>query len=41
VPLFDLGAVVSLGGMAIAFGVSTWRNARTLYLAEPLPPRDR
>ena len=38
VALFDLSAVISLVGMAIAFGVSTWRNARTLYLAEPLPP---
>ena len=38
VALFDLSAVVSLVGMGVAFGVSTWRNARTLYLAEPLPP---
>jgi hypothetical protein len=38
VALFDLSAAVALAGMAIAFGVSTWRNARTLYLAEPLPP---
>ena len=37
VALFDISAVVSLVGMAVAFGVSTWRNARTLYLAEPLP----
>jgi archaetidylinositol phosphate synthase len=39
VALFDISAVISLVGMAIAFGVSMWRNARTLYLAEPLPPR--
>ena len=38
VALFDLSAVASLAGMAVAFAVSTWRNARTLYLAEPLPP---
>ena len=38
VALFDLSAVISLAGMAIAFGASAWRNARTLYLAEPLPP---
>lgn len=41
VALFDISAVVSLVGMAIAFGASTWRNARTLYLAEPLPREDR
>ena len=38
VALFDVSAVLSLVGMAIAFFASTWRNARTLYLAEPLPP---
>ena len=38
VALFDISAVVSLVGMTVAFGVSAWRNARTLYLAEPLPP---
>ena len=38
VALFDISAVVSLAGMALAFCISTWRNARTLYLAEPLPP---
>jgi archaetidylinositol phosphate synthase len=37
VALFDLSAVISIVGMAVAFGVSTSRNARTLYLAEPLP----
>jgi len=37
VALFDLSGVISVIGMAVAFAVSTWRNARTLYLAEPLP----
>jgi hypothetical protein len=37
VALFDVSAAISIVGMALAFGVSTWRNARTLYLAEPLP----
>jgi archaetidylinositol phosphate synthase len=37
VALFDVSAAISIAGMAVAFGVSTWRNARTLYLAEPLP----
>ena len=41
VALFDLGGAISVAGMAIAFGVSTWRNAGVLYRAEPLPPRDR
>lgn len=41
VALFDISAVVSLAGMALAFGFSTWRNARTLYLAEPLPSARR
>jgi hypothetical protein len=38
VALFDVSAVISLAGMGFAFAASTWRNARTLYLAEPLPP---
>ena len=41
VALFDLGGAISVAGMAIAFVVSTWRNAGVLYRAEPLPPRDR
>ena len=41
VALFDVSAVISVVGMAVAFAVSTWRNARTLYLAEPLPREDR
>ena len=38
VRLFDLSAAIAVVGMAGAFSVSVWRNARTLYLAEPLPP---
>jgi len=41
VALFDLSAVISLAGMALAFAASTWRNARMLYLAEPLPREER
>lgn len=41
VALFDLGGAISVAGMAIAFAVSTWRNARTLYRAEPLPREDQ
>jgi len=41
VPLFDLGGAIAVVGMAGAFAISSWRNARTLYRAEPLPPRDR
>jgi archaetidylinositol phosphate synthase len=37
--LFDIGAVIAIGGMALAFVVSVCRNGRTLYLAEPLPGR--
>ena len=39
VALFDLGGAISVAGMAVAFVVSTWRNAGVLYRAEPLPPR--
>ena len=41
VTLFDLGGAISVAGMAVAFTVSTWRNARVLYRAEPLPREDR
>ena len=41
VALFDLGGAISVAGMAVAFAVSTWRNARTLYRAEPLPREGR
>ena len=35
--LFDVGAVVAVAGMAIVFVLSACRNARALYLAEPIP----
>jgi hypothetical protein len=41
VALFDISAVVSMAGMAVVFVASSFRNARTLYLAEPLPRGDR
>jgi archaetidylinositol phosphate synthase len=37
VRLFDVGGVVSVVGMIVAFVVSAMRNTRALYLAEPLP----
>jgi archaetidylinositol phosphate synthase len=39
--LFDVGAAVAIAGMSIAFVTSATRNARALYLAEPLPERAR
>lgn len=36
VRLFDVGAVVAIGGLAAAFVVSAIGNTRALYLAEPL-----
>jgi phosphatidylglycerophosphate synthase len=41
VALFDLGGAISVAGMAVAFVVSTWRNAGVLYRAEPLRAQDR
>ncbi len=42
VRLFDLGGVIAIGGLVVAFAVSAVRNTRALYLAEPLPvPADR
>src|SRR2546427_5416003 len=35
--LFDVGGLVAIAGMIVAFGVSAIRNTRNLYLAEPLP----
>jgi phosphatidylglycerophosphate synthase len=35
--LFDVGGLVAIAGMIVAFGVSAIRNTRALYLAEPLP----
>ena len=36
-PLFDVGGLVGAIGMGVVFVLSTARNARALYLAEPLP----
>lgn len=35
--LFDLGAVVAIAGLAVAFVTAAIRNTRALYVAEPLP----
>jgi archaetidylinositol phosphate synthase len=35
--LFDLGGVIAIGGMIVAFVVSSMRNAYALYVAEPMP----
>ena len=40
-PLFDLGGMVAVAGMSVVFVLSAWRNARALYLAEPIPGRQR
>ena len=37
--LLDAGAVVAIGGLAVAFIASAIRTTRTLYRAEPLPRR--
>ena len=39
--LFDVGAMVAIGGLIIAFLASSMRNARALYEEEPLPGRLR
>ena len=39
VRLFDLGAVVAIAGLAIAFVVASLRNTVALYRAEPVPAR--
>jgi phosphatidylglycerophosphate synthase len=41
VRLFDLGGVIGGAGLAIAFAVSSIRNTRALFLAEPIPDRTR
>jgi hypothetical protein len=41
VSLFDLGGAVAVAGMSVVFVLSAWRNARALYLAEPIPGRHR
>jgi phosphatidylglycerophosphate synthase len=37
--LFDVGGAVGAAGLALTFVYSAIRNTRTLYAAEPLPPR--
>jgi archaetidylinositol phosphate synthase len=37
--LLDVGGVVTAVGLVIVFAASAIRNTRTLYLAEPLPPK--
>jgi phosphatidylglycerophosphate synthase len=37
--LFDVGGVVACVGLFVAFVVSSIRNTRALYVAEPLPAR--
>jgi phosphatidylglycerophosphate synthase len=37
--LLDVGGVVATGGLVIVFVLSAIRNARALYLQEPLPSR--
>jgi len=39
VRLFDVGGLVSIAGMIVAFAVSAIRNTRSLYVAEPLPDK--
>ena len=39
VRLFDVGGLVAIAGMIVAFAVSAIRNTRSLYLAEPLPAK--
>jgi archaetidylinositol phosphate synthase len=37
--LFDVGGVIAIAGLAVAFVASALRNTRSLYRAEPLRPR--
>jgi phosphatidylglycerophosphate synthase len=37
--LLDVSGLVTAGGLVLVFAASAIRNARALYLAEPLPPR--
>jgi phosphatidylglycerophosphate synthase len=41
VRLFDVGGLVAIAGLAIAFGTAAVRNARALHRAEPLPRPSR
>jgi phosphatidylglycerophosphate synthase len=38
--LFDVGGVVAVGGLVVAFVASCVRNTSALYVAEPLPQHD-
>ena len=40
-PLFDLAGGIALIGMAVVFGISSFRNGLALYRAEPLPVSGR
>jgi hypothetical protein len=37
--LFDVGGLVAVIGLVIAFAAASVRNTRVLYQAEPLPGR--
>ncbi len=39
--LFDLGGAIAIVGLITTFIISAARNTRTLYRAEPLPPREK
>jgi hypothetical protein len=39
--LFDIGGVIAAVGLVAAFVASSIRNARALYLAEPIPVAQR
>jgi archaetidylinositol phosphate synthase len=41
VRLFDIGGLVAVAGLAVAFVVSSIRNVRALYLEEPIPTTAR
>jgi len=41
VKLFDVGGIVAIGGLAVAFVAASIRNTRALYRAEPLPTHGR
>lgn len=40
VRLFDVGGAIAIAGMLMALAVTSARNTRTLFRAEPLPSRD-
>jgi len=41
VKLFDVGGIVAIVGLTVAFAAASIRNTRALYRAEPLPTRPR